>query len=86
MAARYEYVDEHKFDPLIVVAPIDLPDIEHYIYWKWTLDEYARFYGDLTPYRHDFNNRNITYAQYYGLNEIILDEAAWKKLPQFTLY
>ena len=86
MAERYKYVDEHKNDALIVVEPIYLPDITERIHWSWTLDEYSRFYGDLTPYSHDFNNRNITYAQYYGLNRIIVNEDSWNKLTKFILY
>lgn len=86
MAARYKYVDEHKNDALIVVEPIYLPDITEHIYWSWTLNEYSRFYGDLTPYRDKLNNRNITYAQYYGLNAIILNEDSWNKLTKFILY
>lgn len=83
---RYKYIDEHKFDQLVVVEPIKLPSIAGKIPWEWSLDEYARFYGDLTPYRDKLNNRNITYAQYYGLNEIVVNLESWKKLPQFILY
>ena len=83
---RYKYIDEHKFDRLVVVEPLKVPAVTNEIYWAWTLDDYSRFYGDLTPYRDKLNNRNITYAQYYGLNEIVVNEDSWKKLPQFTLY
>lgn len=86
MEDRYEYVDAHKYDKMIVVEPIKLPAITEYVYWEWSLDEYARFYGDLTPFPDKFNNRNITYAQYYGINGIILNEESWRKLKVFTLY
>ena len=86
IAERYDYIEQHKHDDLIIVEPIYLPYLPEHALWSWTLDSYARFYGDLTPYRDKFNNRNITYAQYYGLKEIILDEEAANKLTQYIHY
>ena len=86
IAERQKYIDEHKHDQLIVVKPIYLPYLPEKAMWSWTLDSYARFYGDLTPYRDKFNNRNITFAQYYGLNEIVLDEEAAKKVTNYIYY
>lgn len=86
IAERMEYIAAHKNDDLVVVEPLELPELDETIFWKWTIDSYARFYGDLTPYRDKFNNRNITFAQYHGLKEAVMDEAAWKKQKQYTIY
>ncbi len=86
IADRMKYIEAHKSDDLVVVQPIELPAITEKIYWEWTIDQYARFYGDLTPYRDKFNNRNITFAQYYGLKEAVMDMDAWSKQTQFILY
>lgn len=86
IAERDEYVEQHKHDDLIVLQPIYLPYLPEHGLWSWTLDSYARFYGDVTPYRDKFNNRNITYAQYYGLKEVVLDAEANKKLTQYIYY
>ena len=83
---RMEYIAAHKQDDLIVVKPIILPATTEKIFWLWTLDEYARFYQDLTPYTDDYNNRNITYAQYYGLKKIVADKEIWLSRKQFELY
>ena len=83
---RMKYIEAHKSDDLVVVQPIELPAITEKIYWTWTLDQYARFYQDLTPYRDDYNNRNITFAQYHGLKEAVADMDAWSKQKQFILY
>ena len=86
IAERQAYVEQHKHDDLIVLQPIYLPYLPEHGLWIWTLDSYARFYGDVTPYRDKFNNRNITYAQYYGLKEVVLDAEANKKLTQYIHY
>lgn len=86
MQDRAAYVSAHKNDELIVVDPINLPAVTEKIFWAWTLNEYSRFYGDLTPYPDKLNNRNITYAQYYGLKKIIINEEKWSKQTQFILY
>ena len=86
IAERQAYVEQHKHDDLIVLQPIYLPYLPEHGLWIWTLDSYARFYGDVTPYRDEFNNRNITYAQYYGLKEVVLDAEANKKLTQYIYY
>ena len=83
---RQEYVDAHKNDDLIVLQPIYLPYLPENALWSWTLDSYTRFYGDVTPSRDEFNNRNITYAQYYGLKEVVLDAEANKKLTQYIYW
>lgn len=83
---RAEYISLHKNEELIIVDPIDLPKITEKIFWAWTLNQYTRFYGDLTPYTDKFNNRNITYAQYYGLKNIIINEEKWAKQTQLILY
>ena len=83
---RQAYVEQHKHDALVVLEPIYLPYLPEHGLWSWTLDSYARFYGDVTPYRDKFNNRNITYAQYYGLKEVVLDAEANKKLTQYIYY
>ena len=86
IAQRQAYIEQHKHDALIVLQPIYLPYLPEHGLWIWTLDSYARFYGDVTPYRDKFNNRNITYAQYYGLKEVVLDAEANKKLTQYIYY
>ncbi len=86
IAERQAYIEQHKHDDLIVLQPIYLPYLPEHGLWIWTLDSYARFYGDVTPYRDEFNNRNITYAQYYGLKEVVLDAEANKKLTQYIYY
>ncbi len=86
IAERYKYIEAHKNDDLVVVQPIELPAIAEKIYWEWTIDTYARFYGDLTPYRDNFNNRNITFAQYHGLKEAVMDMDVWSKQTQYILY
>lgn len=86
IAERDKYVEQHKHDDLIVLQPIYLPYLPEHGLWSWTLDSYARFYGDVTPFRDKFNNRNITYAQYYGLKEVVLDAEANKKLTQYIYY
>ena len=86
IAERDEYVEQHKHDDLIVLQPIYLPYLPEHALWSWTLDSYARFYGDVTPFRDKFNNRNITYAQYYGLKEVVLDAETNKKLTQYIYY
>lgn len=86
IAERNEYVAQHKHDDLIVLQPIYLPYLPEHALWSWTLDSYARFYGDVTPSRYEFNNRNITYAQYYGLKEVVMEAAANKKLTQYIYY
>ena len=86
IAERDEYVEQHKHDDLIVLQPVYLPYLPEHALWSWTMDSYSRFYGDVTPYRDEFNNRNITYAQYYGLKEVVLDAEANKKLTQYIYY
>ncbi|MBR4382657.1 MAG: hypothetical protein IKP64_03775 [Selenomonadaceae bacterium] len=86
IAERQVYVEQHKHDDLIVLQPIYLPYLPEHALWSWTIDSYVRFYGDVTPYRDEFNNRNITYAQYYGLKEVVLDAEANKKLTQYIYY
>ena len=83
---RQKYIAAHKNDALIVVDPIELPKLVEKFFWAWTLDEATRFYGDLTPYRDKFNNRNITFAQYYNLKEVVLDMEKWSKQTQFVYY
>ena len=83
---RAEYIAQHKNDELIIVDPINLPAVTEKIFWAWTIDQYSRFYGDLTPYTDKLNNRNITYAQYYGLKNIIINKEKWAKQTQFILY
>jgi len=63
-----------------------LPKSAEVLYWEWTLDSYARFYGDLTPYRDKFNNRNITFAQYHGLKNAVINKELWSKQTQYILY
>lgn len=86
MQERQKYIAAHRNDDLIVVDPINLPVLVEKIFWSWTLDAYSRFYGDLTPYRDKFNNRNITYAQYYNLKEVVLDMEKWSKQTRFIYY
>ena len=86
ISERMDYIAEHKNDSLVVIKPLDLPESTEVLYWKWTLDSYARFYGDLTPYRDDFNNRNITFAQYHGLKEAVMDYDLWSKQTRYILY
>lgn len=86
IAERQVYVEQHKHDDLIVLQPIYLPYLPEHALWSWTLDSYARFYGDVTPYRDEFNNRNITYAQYHGLKEVVMDAEANKNLTQYIYY
>ena len=83
---RQKYIAAHKNDELIIADPIELPELVEKIFWAWTLNAYSRFYGDLTPYPDRLNNRNITYAQYYGLKKIIVNEEKWAKQTQFILY
>ncbi|MBO4400424.1 MAG: hypothetical protein J5809_01095 [Selenomonadaceae bacterium] len=83
---RQKYIAAHRNEDLIVVDPINLPLLVEKIFWSWTLDAYSRFYGDLTPYLDKLNNRNITYAQYYGLKQIIINEEKWAKQTRFILY
>lgn len=83
---RAQYISLHRNDELIIVDPINLPKITEKIFWAWTLNQYSRFYGDLTPYPDKLNNRNITYAQYYGLKKIIINEEKWAKQTQFILF
>ena len=54
------------------------------IFWVWTMDEEARFYNDITPYTRI--NRNKTTAKYFGVKNVVVDEAQWKNLKQFPLY
>ncbi len=82
--ARAEYVAAHKSDEKIIVDPIEIPAIQKVFFWNWTPDSFTRFYNDLTPYERI--NRNKTYAKYYGLKKIVVDEAKWKQLEQFPLY
>ncbi|MBR1805078.1 MAG: hypothetical protein IJ774_01690 [Selenomonadaceae bacterium] len=86
ISERMDYIAAHKNDSLVVIKPLDLPESTEVLYWKWTLDSYARFYGDLTPYRDDFNNRNITFAQYHGLKEAVMNYELWSKQTQYILY
>ena len=87
ISERMDYIAAHKNDSLVVIKPIDLPEpADTLLYWEWTLDSYARFYGDLTPYRDNFNNRNITFAQYHGLKEAVMNKELWSKQTQYILY
>ena len=81
---RHNFILSHKNDDLITVLPIILPPTTEKIFWVWTLDEEARFYNDLTPYTRI--NRNKTTAKYFGVKNIVADEATWKNLKQFPLY
>ena len=86
ISERMDYIAAHKNDSLVVIKPLDLPKSAEVLYWEWTLDSYARFYGDLTPYRDKFNNRNITFAQYHGLKEAVMNKELWSKQTQYILY
>lgn len=86
VAERQAYVEKHKHDDLVVLEPIYLPYLPEHGSWSWVLDSYARFYGDVTPFRDKFNNRNITYAQYYGLKEVVMNAESNKKLTQYIYY
>ena len=86
ISERMDYIAEHKNDSLVIIKPLDLPKSAEVLYWEWTIDSYARFYGDLTPYRDKFNNRNITFAQYHGLKEAVMNKELWSKQTQYILY
>jgi len=86
-AERHKYISAHRQDDLITVQPIKLPSTVDKISLGWTFDPFARFYNDLTPYTRI--NRNKTYAKYFGVKNLVVDEAAWQKLNevyQFPLY
>ena len=87
VSARNEYILAHRHDDLITVQPIELPLTVNKIFWVWTVDSIASFYNDLTPYMRI--NRNKTYAKYFGVKNLVVDEARWKKINevnQFPLY
>ncbi len=84
ISERHKYILAHKQDDLITVQPIILPSTTEKIFQVWTLDEEARFYNDLTPYTRI--NRNKTYAKYFGVKNLVVDEKTWKNLKQFPLY
>jgi len=80
MKLRHEYIFAHRNEEIITVQPIILPPTTEKIFWGWTLYHFARFYNDLTPYTRI--NRNKTYAKYFGVKNLVVDEEQWLKLNE----
>lgn len=77
---RHKYILAHRNENFITVPMIELPSTTDKIFWYWTLDRYSRFYNDLTPYTRI--NRNKTYAKYFGVKNLVVDEEQWQKLNE----
>ena len=80
MKLRHNYIFAHRNEEFITVQPIILPPTTEKIFWTWTLNHFAIFYNDLTPYTHI--NRNKTYAKYFGVKNLVVDEEQWLKLNE----
>lgn len=73
LAARMEFIEAHRGDDLITVAPLEIPKWSETFLGTRTWDELTLWWGgDLED---ELNgNRNIMFAKYHGLKKIVAAE------------
>ena len=73
LAARDEYIAEHKNDALITVKPLEIPKwIEPFVGTRTWTESILWWGGDLEPSLE--GDRNLLFAKYHGLNRIVVEE------------